>query len=165
MSVRSIAVAVALLVLSGLTFWPTWNASVWRGTEARRVQIAREMRSPIAHPAIAKPTDSLESWWVPRLGGEPTLAKPPLAYWALAATEADWLDFLPERMRWRLPSLLAWWLLGVLVFRIHLMVPLVVVRHFHVALPAKSGTRQRTLLSSTRRHSGKIKTGYTNRPM
>ena len=57
--------------------WPTWSLPDWDGTEGRRVQIALEMLGR-------------GDWLVPTLGHEPTLAKPPLHYWLLAAVQ-QWL--------------------------------------------------------------------------
>lgn len=57
----------AVVMLPGLV-----HPCDWTGTEARRVQIASEMLST-------------GSWFVPTLGFEPTLVKPPLHYWILAA--------------------------------------------------------------------------------
>ncbi len=88
-----------LLLLALAAAWPRLQLSEWRGTEARRVQIAQEMFETGA-------------WMVPTLGHEPTLAKPPLHYWVLAA--AMYLGDDPALLR--LPSVLALWLLAVAVF-------------------------------------------------
>lgn len=91
--------ALGLALLALVAFWPRWTFEEWQGTEARRVQIAREM---------------LErgDWMVPTLGHEPTFAKPPLHYWILAAAQS----LGPQRWLARLPSVIAFWLLSVLAF-------------------------------------------------
>ncbi len=60
--------AIAVAVMAPGLFHP----GDWTGTEARRVQIASEMLAT-------------GSWFVPTHGFEPTLVKPPLHYWMLAA--------------------------------------------------------------------------------
>jgi 4-amino-4-deoxy-L-arabinose transferase-like glycosyltransferase len=74
--------AGAVVFLPGLL-----SPAEWAGTEGRRVQIALEM---LQH----------QQWLVPKLGGEPTLSKPPLHYWVLAILmawvgDAPWLLRLP----------------------------------------------------------------------
>ncbi|MFO1077090.1 MAG: glycosyltransferase family 39 protein [Planctomycetota bacterium] len=64
--------AVVLLLLTLFACVPQLSMSDWRGTEARRVQIAQEMVQS-------------GDWLVPTIGGEPTWAKPPLHYWLLGA--------------------------------------------------------------------------------
>ncbi len=83
--------ALVLLALTLFACWPQWSQAELDGTESRRVQIAQEM---------ARSGD----WLVPRLGGEPTYAKPPLHYWLLAASERV---FGANPVAWRLPSVLA----------------------------------------------------------
>lgn len=91
--------ALALLLLSFVAFAPQLLFAEWRGTEARRVEIAREM---------------LESgnWMVPTIGNQPTLAKPPLYYWTLAALQ----NFGRDPLLMRLPSVLAFWLLALVCY-------------------------------------------------
>src|SRR5262245_17274972 len=67
---KLLGIASLLAIATLLALWPRADASEWRGTEARRVQIALEM---------AESGDLM----VPTLGREQTLAKPPLFYWAL----------------------------------------------------------------------------------
>ena len=92
--------ALVLLIVAVAAFWPQLAGSEWRGTEARRVQIAWEM---------------LQSgdWLVPTLGGERTFAKPPLHYWVLALCLQA---FGLEPIAARLPALLGFWLLAGAVF-------------------------------------------------
>ncbi|MCU0863572.1 MAG: glycosyltransferase family 39 protein [Planctomycetes bacterium] len=94
-----------LLLLTMVACWPTWSLPDWDGTEGRRVQIALEMLGR-------------GDWLVPTLGHEPTLAKPPLHYWLLAAVQ-QWLG--NDRLWLRLPGLLsaaaAAWLCGELLRR------------------------------------------------
>ncbi len=92
--------ALALLVLAILSFLPFFNFPEWRGTEARRVQIAAEM---------------VESgdYIVPRLWEEETYAKPPFYYWVLAGS---FHVFGVKPWSARLPSVLAFWLLAVVAF-------------------------------------------------
>lgn len=92
-----------LLVVAVAVFLPQLALPEWRGTEGRRVQIALEM---VRHG----------DWLVPTLGGEATLAKPPLHYWILA-TLARW--FGPDFVAMRLPSVLALWGLAALGFVLH----------------------------------------------
>ena len=83
--------ALLLLGAAVLVCWPSWLRADWDGTEGRRVQIALEMlRSG--------------DWLVPTLGGEPTWAKPPLHYWALASMA--WL-FGDGFVALRLPAVLS----------------------------------------------------------
>ncbi|MCR9246191.1 MAG: glycosyltransferase family 39 protein [bacterium] len=79
--------ALLLLAITVAACLPQLLVSDLRGTEGRRIQIAREMASS-------------DSWMVPILGAEPTLAKPPLHYWVLgwlseAAGTAPWILRLP----------------------------------------------------------------------
>ncbi|MCA8958220.1 MAG: glycosyltransferase family 39 protein, partial [Planctomycetes bacterium] len=74
----------------------------WRGTEARRVQIAVEMVAT-------------GDYLVPRLWGEPTFAKPPFYYWVLAA---QLHAFGLHEWSMRLPSVLAFFALAVLGFHL-----------------------------------------------
>jgi 4-amino-4-deoxy-L-arabinose transferase-like glycosyltransferase len=92
--------ASALLILAVLAFVPFFGYPEWRGTEARRVQIAAEM---------------VESgdYIVPRLWGEETYAKPPFYYWVLAGS---FQVFGVSPFSARLPSVLAFWLLAVVAF-------------------------------------------------
>ncbi|MEM7200009.1 MAG: glycosyltransferase family 39 protein [Planctomycetota bacterium] len=92
-------VAFTLLALALLAFWPRIDYSEWRGTEARRVQIAAEM---------AESGD----WLVPTLGQEPTWAKPPLHYWVLMAL----LQLGDDQALLRLPSIAAFWGLALVAF-------------------------------------------------
>ena len=87
---------VALLLLSFVAFMPQLLSDEWRGTEARRVEIAREMYET-------------GDWMVPRLGQEPTLTKPPLYYWVLASFQ----HFGRDPFWMRLPSVLSFWLLAL----------------------------------------------------
>lgn len=91
--------AVALLLLALLGSAPQLFFSDWRGTEARRVEIAREMVQS-------------GDWMVPTLGHEVTLAKPPLYYWLLAGLQ----NFGRDPMLMRLPSVLGFWLLAVVCY-------------------------------------------------
>ena len=91
--------ALALLLVAFAALGPQLFLPEWRGTEARRVEIAREM--------VAS-----GDWMVPTLGGEPTLAKPPLYYWMLAAVQ----QFDDSQLAMRLPSLLGFWLLALMCF-------------------------------------------------
>ena len=91
--------ALALLLLSLIAFAPQLLFAEWRGTEARRVEIAREMHQS-------------GDWMVPTFGGQPTLAKPPLYYWMLASLQNLGRD--PVLMR--LPSVLAFWLLSLVCY-------------------------------------------------
>lgn len=81
----------ALLALAPALLFP----ADWTGTEGRRLQIALEMAAR-------------GDWLLPTLGGEPTLAKPPLHYWVLAAVSR--LSTAPWSAR--LPAVLAFWLLA-----------------------------------------------------
>lgn len=97
-----VRIFVALLALAFAAAWPQLTLGEWRGTEARRVQIASEMAAG-------------GSALVPTLFGEPTLAKPPLYYWVLVTTmrvagNAPWLL--------RLPSVLAFVVLALVVHRV-----------------------------------------------
>ena len=76
-----------LLLVAMVAFWPRLDEPEWRGTEARRVQIAAEMH----HSG---------QWLTPTLNGEVTLAKPPLHYWVLAAM----MHLGDDRALLRLPS-------------------------------------------------------------
>ena len=93
--------ALALLLLACLAFWPHFDYPEWRGTEARRVQIAAEMWQT-------------GDYIVPRLWGKETFAKPPFYYWVLAVFGSV---FGQEPFAMRLPSVLAFWLLALLAFR------------------------------------------------
>lgn len=92
--------ALALLLLACLAFLPFFGFPEWRGTEARRVQIAAEM---------------VESgdYIVPRLWGEETYAKPPFYYWMLAAS---FHLFGVTPFSARIVSVLGFWLLAVIAF-------------------------------------------------
>lgn len=96
--------AFLLLLVALLGYWPALTVTEWRGTEGRRVQIAREM---------ARSSDFM----VPVLGDEQSFAKPPLFYWALAAIER----MVPGAsfVALRLPSVLGLWALALLAFRLH----------------------------------------------
>lgn len=92
--------ALLLLALTVVAYWPQLCVQDWQGTEGRRVQIALEMvRSG--------------DFFVPMLGGEPTLAKPPFHYWLLAL-----LALLGGHDFWimRLPSVAGLWLCAVFGF-------------------------------------------------
>lgn len=89
--------ALVLLLLSLVAFAPQVLFSEWRGTEALRIEIAREMYQSA-------------DWMVPTFGREPTLSKPPLHYWILAALQAFGRGAAPMR----LPSVLAFWLLALI---------------------------------------------------
>lgn len=92
--------ALLLLLLTLALCLPQAGMPDWSGTEGRRVQIALEMlRSG--------------DWMVPTIGGEPTLAKPPLHYWMVAASAAV---FGEGHLALRLPAVVAVWLLAVLGF-------------------------------------------------
>ncbi|MFQ5749182.1 MAG: ArnT family glycosyltransferase, partial [Planctomycetota bacterium] len=65
--------AAALFLLTLLAYLPALGRQEFVGTEDLRARIAGEM------------LDS-GGWAVPRFYGRPILTKPPLAYWALAAT-------------------------------------------------------------------------------
>lgn len=93
--------ALALLVLSLLACAPQMLLGDWRGTEARRVQIAREMAAS-------------GDWMVPALGGEVNFAKPPLYYWLLASLQG----WSRDAALMRLPSVLAFWLLATAGWRL-----------------------------------------------
>lgn len=89
-----------LLLLAAIAIYlPQLGFEEWRGTEARRVQIAMEMAQN-------------GEWMVPVLGAEPIFTKPPLYYQvlrlALLAGDAKW---------WlRTPSVLAFVALALVVF-------------------------------------------------
>jgi len=91
--------ALGLLLLAFVASAPQLLLRDWRGTEARRVQIAREM---------CERGDYL----VPTLGGEPTFTKPPFYYWILAGLQRLDRDFVLMRV----PSVLGFWLLALLAF-------------------------------------------------
>jgi 4-amino-4-deoxy-L-arabinose transferase-like glycosyltransferase len=93
--------APLLLLVALGAFAPQLLLSEWRGTEARRVQIAAEMRQS-------------GEWLVPTLHGERTFAKPPLHYWLLAAAQQALGD---TKAAARLPSVLGFWLLAVAAWR------------------------------------------------
>ena len=93
-------VALALLILAILAFAPQFDYPEWRGTEARRVQIAFEM---------VETGDYL----TPTLWDEPTLTKPPFYYWVLAGSIHL---FGVESWSMRLPSVLGFWLLSLVGF-------------------------------------------------
>ncbi len=95
-------VALALLLLAFLAFWPYAQFPEWRGTEALRVQIAQEM-------VVSG------DYMVPRLWGDPIFTKPPFYYWCLAAFNHA---FGMHLLSMRLPSVLAFWLLALLAFRV-----------------------------------------------
>ncbi len=105
--------AFAILLLALLAFWPSMHREEWRHTEGRRVQIATEM---------------VESgdWMVPTIGYEATLTKPPLHYWLLAGLiQTTWprseslLETINQsKALLRMSSVIAFWLLALLVFRI-----------------------------------------------
>lgn len=92
--------ALALLLLALLAYWPGLVSRNWNGTEGRRVQIASEMLA----------TGDLV---VPRLQDEPTLAKPPVYYWLLAAVQGA---FGTDAFWMRLPSVLALWLVSLCAY-------------------------------------------------
>ena len=92
--------ALALLILAILAFAPHFDYPEWRGTEARRVQVAFEM---------VETGDYL----TPTLWDEPTLTKPPFYYWMLAGSTGL---FGVESWSMRLPSVLGFWLLSVFGF-------------------------------------------------
>jgi 4-amino-4-deoxy-L-arabinose transferase-like glycosyltransferase len=96
-----VRVFLALLLLAVAVHLPRLTLPDWRGTEARRVQIAAEMHER-------------GDWLVPTLFGEPTFAKPPLYYWVLVATQRV-LGDAPWALR--LPSLVAFAVLGLVVHR------------------------------------------------
>lgn len=85
-----------------LVAWPAWVFDGFGGTENRRIEIAREMMAS-------------GDWIVPTLGGEPTIAKPPLYYWVLASF-ASW--FGDGRIAMRAPSVLAMFLLAWFAFEL-----------------------------------------------
>ncbi|MEE2886969.1 MAG: glycosyltransferase family 39 protein, partial [Planctomycetota bacterium] len=93
--------ALLLLVLALASFAPFYAYPEWRGTEARRVEVANSM---------AQSGDYL----VPRLWNEETFAKPPFYYWILST-----LIRLGGQEPWlmRLPSLLGFWLLAFMALR------------------------------------------------
>ena len=93
--------ALALLLLAVLAFLPFFDFPEWRGTEARRVQIAAEMVSS-------------GDYIVPRLWGEETHAKPPFYYWVLAAS---FHLFGVHAWSARLPSVLGFWMLALIAIR------------------------------------------------
>ncbi len=90
--VALVYLVVAAVALSPALLFP----ADWTGTEGRRMQIALEM--------LAR-----GDWLMPTLGGEPTLAKPPLHYWVLAAV-ARWCGAHPWAAR--VPALLGCWVLA-----------------------------------------------------
>jgi 4-amino-4-deoxy-L-arabinose transferase-like glycosyltransferase len=96
---------LVLLLVTMVVAWPTWSLPDWDGTEGRRVQIALEMVER-------------GDWLVPTLGHEPTLAKPPLHYWQLAAL-LHWFggDRLWLRLSGVLAAAAAAWLCGELLRR------------------------------------------------
>lgn len=95
--------ALLLLAIAVVACGPRAVLPDWTGTEGRRVQIAAEM---------VRGGD----WLVPTLGGEPTLAKPPLHYWLLAAVQRWSGDGF---VAMRAPAVLLVWLLAVLAFALH----------------------------------------------
>lgn len=93
--------ALLLLILALVSFAPFYGYPEWRGTEARRVEIANSMQGS-------------GDYLVPRLWNEETYAKPPFYYWILATCirlggQEPWLM--------RLPSVLGFWLLAFMALR------------------------------------------------
>jgi 4-amino-4-deoxy-L-arabinose transferase-like glycosyltransferase len=98
---RAALVALVLLAVAALAFAPFYGYPEWRGTEARRVEIANSM---------LQSGDLV----VPRLWHEETYAKPPFYYWTLAALIAA---VGQEPWAMRLPSVLGFWVLALVAFR------------------------------------------------
>ena len=94
--------AVLSGVALGILLIGLGNPPVTRTQEARVVETAREM--------LAGPADS---WVVPRLNGELRLKKPPLAYWASAASFAA---LGVNNFAGRLPGVLAAWATLAIVY-------------------------------------------------
>ncbi|MCA8953273.1 MAG: glycosyltransferase family 39 protein [Planctomycetes bacterium] len=91
--------ALLLLLLTVTACVPQLVMRDLRGTEGRRIQIAAEMVRT-------------DSWMVPVLGDEPTLAKPPLHYWILGGLielfgPVPWILRLPAVVGLFLCALLA----------------------------------------------------------
>lgn len=91
--------AILLLLVTFAVCIPQLLMSDLRGTEGRRLQIALEMARS-------------GEWMVPTLGGEPTLAKPPLFYWLLGGLSEllgpdPWVARLPSVLGLFLTALLA----------------------------------------------------------
>ena len=94
----------ALLLVTLLASVPQLAMDGWRGTEARRIQIALEMVET-------------GNWMVPTCGFEPTWTKPPLHYWVLGGIAQlfggdTWLLRLPSVL-----SVLAMALLAMALLR------------------------------------------------
>ena len=90
---RALILAAAVLVFSGF-----WVLPVSDPSEARYAEVAREMAAG-------------GDWLVPHAMGKPHLTKPPLTYWAAAASIAA---FGPRAWAARLPVALAFLLTVVL---------------------------------------------------
>jgi 4-amino-4-deoxy-L-arabinose transferase-like glycosyltransferase len=92
--------AFFLLLLTVLVNLGPWLRPDWAGTEGQRVLVA--------HGMLAS-----GEWFVPSMGGEPILTKPPLYYWVLAAVESV-CGISPFAAR--APSVLGIWLAAVVAF-------------------------------------------------
>jgi 4-amino-4-deoxy-L-arabinose transferase-like glycosyltransferase len=93
-----------LALLGGLLFLPgLGRRDLWNPDEARYTEVAREMRL-------------LGHWSVPRLNGEVYSQKPPLFFWAIAAS--GWLTGGLDETAARLPSALSAIGAVLLVYRI-----------------------------------------------
>ena len=93
-----VLLCVAVLLLSGLKSDPP--------VEHRELRIFRVISGMV----------QTGDYWVPRIHGSPHLTKPPLYYWAGAAC-AQW-SWLPERVAFRLPSVLCALLVLFLTYRL-----------------------------------------------
>jgi len=88
-------VPILLLAFAGLAIWNAARRDFW-GRET--------VHAVIVHEIAAAPTQ-LESWLVPRLGGEPYLALAPLSYW-LGAVSAL-IPGLDPHLAYRIPGVLS----------------------------------------------------------
>jgi 4-amino-4-deoxy-L-arabinose transferase-like glycosyltransferase len=102
---------VAILLLAGLSADPP--------VEHREIRIFRVISGMV----------QTGDYWVPRMNGSPHLTKPPLYYWAGAACAQ--LTWLPQRIAYRLPSVLCALLVLALTFWLCRSLELI-----HLALPS-----------------------------
>jgi 4-amino-4-deoxy-L-arabinose transferase-like glycosyltransferase len=98
--------SIAWTALLGLMLLIMTGPELTRTQEARVLEGAREMVDPSA---------TASDWLIPRLNGQIRLQKPPLAYWA---TAASYLGLGVSEWSGRLPAALAAWATVGLCFRI-----------------------------------------------
>jgi len=103
---------VASLLFALLVGGLGWGTGELLGNEGLRARVAAEMAANSPAHAPWGP----QSWWVPRLEGEPLLTKPPLQYWMVAAVGRCTGRVGP--LEARLPSVIAWWVLLGLACRV-----------------------------------------------